>query len=102
MEWAGRRDSLKAVLTRMIGGRPMVQIDPQDAHPLVHALRGAWRYAKYPSGRVSPEPIKDINSHPGDALGYGTGVLWPVHELTQRATAQVPPTGRQAETYMGR
>ena len=67
----------------------MVQID-KDAAPLIYALRGGWRYAKYPTGRISPEPIKDINSHPGDAFGYGVAKLWPVHELTARAAAPAP------------
>ena len=48
----------------------MVQID-KDAAPLIYAARGGWRYAKYPTGRIAPEPIKDINSDPSDAFGYG-------------------------------
>lgn len=59
VEWAARRDSIKAVLTRMVGGRPMVQIDPEAA-PLIQALRGRWRYHRSPSGRVSEQPIKDM------------------------------------------
>lgn len=101
--WPARRDSVKAVLTRMIGGRPLLQIDPEAA-PLIQALRGRWRYAKYPTGRVSPEPIKDMASHPGDAFGYGCAVLWPVHELTEQATSANPARrpSREAETHWGR
>jgi hypothetical protein len=27
---------------------------------------------------VTPEPAKDIHSHPGDAMGYGAAKLFPI------------------------
>ena len=88
--WPARRDSIKAVLTRMFGGRPMLQLDPEECKLLIHALRGRWRYHKTPSGIVSAEPLKDDFSHATDALAYICAVLYPAHEMVRAAVRQAP------------
>ena len=88
--WPARRDSVKAVLTRMFGGRPMLQIDPDEGKLLIHSLRGRWRYMRYPSGRISDEPVKDMASHLGDAFAYACAVLYPAHEMVRAAVRAAP------------
>lgn len=76
IEWSARRDAVKSSLTRLVGGRPFVQMDRVRCRPLIRALRGGWRYATDGSGRVlNPHPVKDMHSHPGDAFGYGVALL---------------------------
>lgn len=91
VEWSARLNSMRAVLTRNIGGRPMLQIDPECV-PLIEALEGAWHYMRFPSGKVSPLPLKNLASHPGDALSYLTSVLYPSDDLTRRALLPSPGT----------
>ena len=82
-DWPARRDSVRAVLNQMLRGRPRFQVDP-DAKPIIAALRGRWHYHKFSDGRVSPLPVKDMASHPGDALAYVTAVLFPVQETVRK------------------
>lgn len=101
VEWSARRNSMRAVLTRNIGGRPMLQIDPECV-PLIEALEGRWRHARFPSGQVSPLPVKDMASHVGDAFGYLCAKLYPSDELTRRALAPPPSQVRKPASWVGR
>lgn len=100
-DWPARRDSVRAVLNRMIEGRPRLIVDP-EAKAVVKALRGGWRYHKTPDGKVSHLPIKDIHSHPGDALGYVLSVICPVQDVVARAhKAAVTRPVQPPKTWLG-
>jgi hypothetical protein len=81
-----RLEPLRAALTRTVGGRGMVQVDRERAAAIWHALRGGWHYHVARSGLVSGIPVKDIHSHPGDALAYGAAVLFPMGRLLKKGT----------------
>lgn len=83
---------LQQVLSRTISGDGIVKVDRQNAKEVYFALRGGWHYHVANTGVVSAAPKKDINSHPGDAMGYLAADLFPVGRLTNRpnATAQGP------------
>lgn len=76
-----RRDPLQHVLTRTINGRGVVQVDRFNAAEVHHALRGGWHYHVARSGVQSGEPKKNIHSHPGDAMGYGAAILFPIRQF---------------------
>ncbi|TVR78980.1 MAG: hypothetical protein EA405_13600 [Rhodospirillales bacterium] len=71
---------LRAVLRKLVGGRGLVQVDRVWAKPVWHALRGGWHNRVGRTGGIG-EIVKDIHSHPGDAVGYGAAVLFPVGRL---------------------
>jgi hypothetical protein len=78
-----RIDPLQAVLSRTINGMGLVRVDRHRATPVWHALRGGWHYHVARSGIVSGEPKKNMHSHPGDAMGYGAAVLFPLGKMGQ-------------------
>jgi len=85
-DWSARRDACRGALTKLVGGVPLIQIDPsQDTKPLRRALEGGWHYKRNASGKISEKPMKDIHSHPGDAFGYGVSVLFPQFIRAMRA-----------------
>lgn len=101
-DWPARRDSLRAMLRRrLLNGDPVLVIDGVHAHPLLRALRGGWHYHKDSAGKVSELPVKDQHSHPGDAAGYATSVLFPVADLVRRAAPPIPRRSPTGGTYMG-
>ena len=59
VELSARKNAMRAVMTRNIGRRPMLQIDPECV-PLIEALEGAWHHMRFPSGKVSLMPVKDL------------------------------------------
>ena len=79
-----RIDPLNSVLSRTIDGVGMVQVDKHNAEPVWHALRGGWHYALHKGGVVGDKPVKNEHSHPGDAMGYGAAVLFPLGRLQAR------------------
>lgn len=79
-----RLDPLQAVLARTLSGRGVVQVDRDRATAVWHALRGGWHYKVQKSGLISGEPLKNVHSHPGDALGYGAAILFPMDKLNPR------------------
>lgn len=85
-----RLDPARAVLTRTVGGRGLVQVDRERAAALWHALRGGWHFHVSRTGVVSGEPVKNMHSHPGDAFSYGAAVLFPLGRLTQKRGAPTP------------
>ena len=70
-KWDIRREGLRTTLTKKIDGRPFLMLSATDT--VMHrALRGGWHYKKDAAGRIyTDKPLKDIHSHPGDALSYG-------------------------------
>lgn len=67
-------EPLRAVLSR----NNLVQVDRNNARAVWMALRGGWHYHVARTGVVSTEPVKNIHSHPGDAMRYGAAVLFPM------------------------
>lgn len=82
-----RVEPLRAVLAKLVAGRGLVQVDRQRAFHVWHALRGGWHHKIHPNGVTAPEPLKNIHSHPGDAMGYGAAVLYPMGRRQHRAGA---------------
>lgn len=74
---------LQAVLSRTLSGRGLLQVDRVRAAPVWHALRGGWHYHIARTGLIGAEPVKNMNSHPGDAMRYGAAVLYPVGKMGQ-------------------
>lgn len=74
---------LRAVLRQVNNGHGLVQVDRDRAREVWHALRGGWHYNVTRTGVTSAEPLKNIYSHPGDAMRYGAGVLYPLGKLLQ-------------------
>ena len=91
--WEERKNPLQAVLTKTISGIGLVQVDRQNAPHVWHALRGGWHYNKARTGIVSAEPRKDKHSHPGDAMGYGAAVLFPMGRLLSHDKVSVSQPG---------
>lgn len=85
-------EPLRAVLSRTTQGRGVVQVDRFRAAPVWHALRGGWHFAVARSGLVGGVPVKDINSHPGDAMRYGAAVLWPLGKVGTNRQFKAPDT----------
>lgn len=89
-----RVEPLQACLTKLVGGRGLVQVDRHSAAAVWHSLRGGWHYHVARSGVVGSEPAKNIHSHPGDAMGYGAAVLFPMGRLQRAAeTVDTTPSG---------
>lgn len=78
-----RIEPSRSVLTKTVGGRGLVQVDRHRAKHIWWALRGGWHYPVSRSGIVGSSPVKDINSHPGDAFSYGAGALFPLGKLAR-------------------
>jgi hypothetical protein len=93
-----RVEPLRAVLARMTGGKAVVQVDKHRAAVVWMALRGGWHYHITRTGITAGEPAKNIHSHPGDAMGYGAAVLFPMGRMQDKVGGLRP---REA-TYWGR
>lgn len=72
-----RIEPLRAVLKRA----GVVRVDRERASAVWHALRGGWHFHVARNGIVSGAPVKNIHSHPGDAMSYGAAVLFPLGRL---------------------
>lgn len=94
-----RLEPLRAVLTKAIQGRGLVQVDRDRARHVWHALRGGWHYNIARSGLVSDTPVKNEHSHPGDALSYAAAVLFPLGKLQNNHEKLLPNQGSSA--YFG-
>lgn len=65
--------------------RGTVKVDRDRARAVWHALRGGWHYHVARTGVISTEAVKDIHSHPGDAMSYGAAVLFPMGRVGRSA-----------------
>jgi hypothetical protein len=67
-----RLDAIEHFTTRLIEGKPALQIDEKECPVLVRALKGGWRYTLDKNENLKPDatPEKNPYSHPGDAFGY--------------------------------
>lgn len=96
-----RIEPLRAVLSRNINGRGLVQVDRDRAAPVYHALRGGWHYHIARTGLISSIPVKDQHSHPGDAMSYGAALLFPMGRLTQKHGFTQPQEATYFREYAG-
>lgn len=92
-KWFPRRDASQAILSKLVGGHGLVQVDRDRASEVWYALRGGWHYHKARTGVVAAEPKKNIHSHPGDAFGYGAAVLFPTGKSFTGAAVSIPSGG---------
>ena len=86
-----RVEPLRAVLSRSVGGRGVVQVDRTRARDIHLALRGGWHFKETSGGLLSTEPVKDIHSHPADALSYAAARLFPVGRLQRQGGQKASP-----------
>lgn len=82
-------EPLRAMLRRTRDGVGVVQVDRVRAKPVWHALRGGWHYHISRGGAVG-DIEKNMSSHPGDAMRYGAGVLFPQGRLLARSGGARP------------
>jgi hypothetical protein len=90
--WPGRRDPMLAVFNRLnpATGRPVLQLDPEDAAMLDRALSGRWFY-RVVRGQVSRElpdkrhPWSDL----GDAFAYLVAGAAPTASMSPRRQREV-------------
>jgi hypothetical protein len=77
IRWEERKNPMLSVFNAMVGGVPVLAVDPVQARGLVRALVGGWHYLTGPDGRVKrDEPVKDHpHSDHGDAFCYLIGGL---------------------------
>jgi len=77
--WEARKNPMLASFGGLVGGRPVVTVDPVLARGLVKALTGGWHYPTDASGRVRrDDPVKDHpHSDHGDAYCYFIGGVNP-------------------------
>ncbi len=77
-------DPLQRVLTKQSGGRGLLQVDRVHAKMIWYALRGGWHKQKNARGVVSPNPTKDLHSHPGDTMGYEAARTYPTAAFSKK------------------
>ncbi len=110
VEWATRRDSMNALLSRQSRGVGIFQVDP-DCKLVIRTLRGGAHYPKDGLGRITAtvEAMKRASGlyhNVLDCLCYGAAVLFPIHDQLLRALGRTPkvpqkvkPLGRHS--WMG-
>lgn len=62
--------------------RGTIKVDRDRARAVWHALRGGWHYHITRTGVISGAPVKDLHSHPGDAMSYGAAILFPMRKFS--------------------
>ena len=95
-------DPLNAVLSRVINdGRGVIQVDRRFAKPVWHALRGGWHYSQKTGGVIADKAVKNMSSHPGDAMRYGASRLFPLGALRRKRTVARERTGTRPRYFQG-
>ena len=75
-------EPLRGVLTRVVQGKGLVQVDRHRAAQVWHALRGGWHFHVARTGVVATEPKKNHpHSDVGDAMRYGAAILFPLGKV---------------------
>jgi hypothetical protein len=86
-----RIEPARAVLTRVVNGHGLVQVDKHRAKALHWALRGGAHFPVSKQGIVGTQPVKNIHSHPFDAFSYGAAILFPLgRQGAARASGRRP------------
>lgn len=94
-----RYPDLQAVLSRTLGGTGLVQVDKDNAPAVWQALRGGWYYHVSRTGITSTVAVKNVHSHPGDAMSYGAAILFPMGKLVRTPGGMLVP---ETTSYFGR
>lgn len=80
-DWNTRREGLKEMFSRNIDGKPVVQInhrptEGQSCNWLLMLFSGGYQYPVNAVGQVNRDgPLKNLYSHPGDAISHGIPIL---------------------------
>lgn len=103
-EQSNSEESAVRVIRRQLGGvwRPgprSIQERVQPLRAVWHSLRGGWHHHVTRTGLTSGDPVKDIHSHPGDAMGYGAAILFPLGKLLRSPRGAIAPAS--APGYFG-
>jgi hypothetical protein len=85
-----RIECLRNVLRLQNRGVGIVQVDKIHAKAIWYALRGGWHRKINAGGVISGDPVKNIHSHPADALGYGAARFFPLRKV-QKPKANIRP-----------
>ena len=85
-------------LRSVLGRANLVKVDRKNAAEVWHALRGGWHFHITRTGITSGDPVKNIHSHPGDAMSYGAAVLFPLGKIGGRG---IRPATPQEAAYFG-
>ena len=96
-----RIDPLRNVLRQTRQGKGMMQVDKENAREVWRCLRGDWHHKIGRNGIVSGEPVKNMASHPGDAMGYGSAVLFPLAKLNFKGYNVGNKVQPQQATFFG-
>src|SRR3990167_5644358 len=81
-EWGDRREALRIVLEKNLGGEAYFQVSPhvtfgEPFNRVIAALAGGWHYPINSNGQVQRDKaVKDIMSHLGDALSHGLAKIF--------------------------
>ena len=91
LSWENRREALKELLGRNIDGESMLCLSKHEA--ILHrALNGGWHYYKDATGKIlRDKPVKDIHSHPADALSHGLAKMFIVQPSKPAIPFKVNP-----------
>lgn len=98
--WNKRVEGVTEWLLKLSGGTACIQIYERDCPTLIAGMKGGFRY---PDGISDKEPdkirpIKDIHSHPNDALQYLCGGLKSYRGSNYTLNIPEPSYGFQKET----
>lgn len=81
-DWQDRREALKTLFFKRVGKHEPAILLSKHEGILHRALNGGWHYHKDTKGKIlRDKPVKDIHSHPGDALSHAVPSLFPVVPL---------------------
>ena len=81
-------EALRSILGRFVDGQPAILLSHHER--LLHlALRGGWHTRTDSGGKPFGKPIKNIHSHPADALAHGLGLTLPM-VLYQQKEKRMP------------
>lgn len=97
MTWKKRVESVVERLISLSRGTPTFQVYEKDCPTLVAGLKGGFRYPDKTS-EIEPDqarPMKDLHSHPNDALQYLCGGLKTLRSENYDKEIPVPHYGFQ-------
>lgn len=100
MTWKKRVEGVTNLLISLSGGQSKIIIDEQSCPILVSGFKGGFRYPDSMSS-VEPDkirPVKDIHSHPHDALQYLCGGLSEFKRQNYNYEIPIPQYGFQKES----
>jgi len=96
-DWPSRREAMRELFTSILQDGVPKFILSKDDGILHRALNGGWHYRKDPTGRIIYDiPVKDISSHPGDALSHGLAKIFR-YQKEKRLVLPIP--NKRAYSY---